>query len=321
MNPYTLAEFQNELRREEFILVCSSSFEKRSLTIPRLASESTQCRSAYVFRNEENLGNVGKSAEDILGFLGDAAVYVDVWGGDPMRTTDSLLDTVRSLLNCGDARVIVDVSAMMRETLLIFLASLRELWPSNRRVEFAYVPAEYNQKRTGPRPQLSFGVLDVRSVIGYPGEYLPVLPRHLILITGFETDRARAVIHATDPSIISLGSGAREHSTSDTNADLDQGIASDLLDEYPSQSKRFVIYPDSAVDTENAIHEQISKFPGYKPLVCAMNTKVSTCGAALAAWHDPQIELIYAQPALYNHQDYADPKDEVYLFGLPLWQS
>jgi hypothetical protein len=318
MDRFKTAEFQKVLSGEDFLIVCSSSFEKRSLTIPRLASESKRCTAAYVFRNEENIGNVGESADEIVRLFGDSGGCVDVWGSDPVRTTDSILAAVRSLRDCGDVRVIVDVSAMMRETLLILLASLRELWPSNRRIEFAYVPAEYNQSRTEPRPQLSFGVLDVRSVIGFPGEYLPVLPRHLVLITGFETDRARAVINATDPSIISLGIGVREHSTSDTNATLDQGFASDLLNEYPSQSKSFDIYPDSAIDTQNAIHEQIGKFSEYKPLVCAMNTKVSTCGAALAAWHDPRIELIYAQPALYNHQDYADPKDEVYLFELPL---
>ena len=319
MTRYFISSLKESFSGESFLLLCSSSFEKRCLSIPRIAFESQKCLRSFVCVNEENLAHVGPFAESIRGLFGDSTERVKIWGSDPVRTADSIFASVRQLLSMQTSRIVVDISAMMRETLLILLASLKCAKSTGKRIQFAYVPAEYNPSRKKEdRPILSFGAIEVRSVLGYPGDYVPTLPRHLILLTGFEEERARAVINATEPSIISLGRGERNHSTSEVNAALDHTFTGGLLKDFAARAQRFEIYPDSAHDTASAIIKQIESFPGYKPLICAMNTKVSTCGAAVAAWQNHSVELLYAQPALYNYEDYAEPKEEIYLFDLPL---
>lgn len=64
---------------------------------------------------------------------------------------------------------------------------------------------------------LSRGVKDVRSVLGFPGTMLPSRKLHLIILTGFEVERASEVILRYRPASMSIGLGAKEQSISDSH--------------------------------------------------------------------------------------------------------
>lgn len=317
MKRYPLSGLTLALENRQVLLICSASFEDRCFSVPNALRTYHQLSGVFCLYNIENQDFVGSACKTLSELFPTIFSEVKVSGSDPLATADSLIMAVTSIAASPPELIVIDVSTMMRETLLILLACLHDMPSLHDRVLFCYVPAIYNQTQNRKRPELSFGIVEVRSVLGYPGEYAPGQPRHLVLLTGFEASRARAVIADLDPSVISLGVGKRRHSTSNLNATLDKKFADEIKADYPSQCRVFAIYPDDAVATADAIERQIVSVGEYKPLVCAMNTKISTCGAAIAAWKNPAISLTYAQPALYNHLDYSRPQDEVIVFNLP----
>ena len=62
---------------------------------------------------------------------------------------------------------------------------------------------------------LSKGVKEIRSVLGFPGEILPSRKNHLIVLTGYEYERAKTIIDILQPYSLALGFGE----ASNVNAD------------------------------------------------------------------------------------------------------
>ncbi|MBX3114462.1 MAG: hypothetical protein KF836_07845 [Fimbriimonadaceae bacterium] len=330
MSSIPLDNFGESLEGKSVMLLTSASFERRCTVIPRIVSQNAENSEAILIFNEENLLSIDENMKLIEScFSGSICESFAVSGSNPIKSADTLHAIAKRLVRLEVDEVIVDVSAMMRESLLILLAALKSVEEPRSKISFVYVPAQYGQKASmassasgilaDRRPRLSFGILEVRSVVGFPGDYSPASRRHLILLTGFEVERARAVIQSTEPTHISIGVGLRERSTTGLNASLDLSFAEELLNDYGSLASRFNIYPDSANDTATAIVSEREKFKGYKTIICSMNTKVSTCGAAIVAMSDSAVGMVYAQPALYNQVDYADPLNEVYAFEMPIW--
>ena len=75
----------------------------------------------------------------------------------------------------------------------------------------------------------------------------------------------------------------------------------------------------SCVDPRNAkraIIEQAKKFPEHNTVLAPMNTKVSTLGAALAAFEEESLQVCYAHPSAYNTATYSLPGLDCRLFDL-----
>lgn len=305
-------------------LVCSASFEARAQKIP-LLFRSQALQHSYVLHNEEN-HRVESSRRQLVGILEGTVQSIGVFGSDPIRSADVIAEVVKDLAQVEGKHIFIDISTMMRETMLMVLGLLHLHHPEYDQVWIGYNSAGYPQAeglggddvgRDANLPVLSYGVSDVRSVVGYPGDIDLSGDRHLLILMGFEVSRAEGIIYAKDPAFLSIGVGAIGHSTSSRNAKLNRHFADQLRSRYTGPVREFNIYPDDAELTAKAIESEISSVGLGKPILSAMNTKVTACGAAIAAWRDPSIELVYAQPALYNHKDYSQPTDELYLFRLP----
>ena len=107
------------------------------------------------------------------------------------------------------------ITTFTHEALLILLRILQRQVTKRDLVHLVYAAAaEY---AVGLRPEekwLTKGVLDVRSVLGYPGSMRPSWKSHLIVLVGFEADRATELIESYEPTVISLGFGDEKTQTS-----------------------------------------------------------------------------------------------------------
>ena len=75
-------------------------------------------------------------------------------------------------------------------------------------ITFLYTPAkEYDPGVELEKKWLSGGIKGVRSVLGFPGELRPSRKSHLIILVGFEVERAGKLIESYEPSTLSLGIG------------------------------------------------------------------------------------------------------------------
>ena len=293
------------------VFLCSASFETRCLAI---ANEipSTMPRKVFVVENED-FPIVGENAARIHHRFGGIAERVGVRTDDPLRSADGLGEALSRVAHEGTGTCVIDISTFTHEHLLILLAMLKAK-PLPERVKFVYTgAAEY---MLGDEKWLSRGIGDIRSVLGFPGMLRPSRDLHLIVLVGFEVERAQQLARAYSPRMVSLGYAAPQDSISATLSSTNQAFHRTLVEELGAVES-FTFSSRDPVATKEAIAAQVQKFHEYGAVVAPLNTKVSTIGAGLAAFENPSIQLCYAQAMRYNIKGYSRPGDTFLLVDVP----
>jgi hypothetical protein len=175
---------------------------------------------------------------------------------------------------------------------------------------------EYSIGLPPEKKWLSKGVRDIRSVLGYPGTITPSRRSHLIVLVGFEADRALELIESYEPNVLSLGFGEEASAVGPHHQAINRlafrQIASKVI-----HYTEFNFSATSPFDAEIALKEQIKLRPDCNVLVAPMNTKLSTIGAAAVAFRDDNIRLCYASAMTYNVDNYSRAADYCYLTNIP----
>ncbi|OIQ64046.1 hypothetical protein GALL_544070 [mine drainage metagenome] len=162
---------------------------------------------------------------------------------------------------------------------------------------------------------LTKGVGDVRNIIGYPGYISPARHNHLIILFGFEVERTQRVIEKFEADIVSIGFGSEENSINSVHYAINQNRHKQLLN-FNSNLNVFTLSLIDPKKTKANLIEQILKYPDTNVIIAAMNTKLSTVGAALAFRDNPDIQLCYVKANLYNIEGYSLAGENVYLFDV-----
>jgi hypothetical protein len=292
----------------DIFLTCAS-FERRCLTISQQIS-SQQVRRAILCENDSLAAIRRDYADELQTHFGPNGEPVVFRRDSPLDIADKL----RAALEPTDERgrsILVDITTFTHEALLILVRVLQIATRKHDRVFFTYAGArEYSVGSEGQEKWLSKGISEIRSVLGYPGVILPSKRVHLIILTGFETERAAKLVDAFEPGVVSLGfvttaeDDAKNYESSRTfqQAFLEKYVSADVF--------RFPCF--DIVETKKAVRLQREKHPEYNTVIAAMNTKVSTVAVALAALEQPAIQLCYALANEYNYSGYSLPADYCY---------
>jgi hypothetical protein len=166
---------------------------------------------------------------------------------------------------------------------------------------------------------LSKGVAEVRSVLGYPGEFFPSRKTHLIVLVGFEHERASKLVEIYEPNILSLGYGKAGSETSQKHYSANRNyhkLVREAVATYTTV-REFEFSCSNPWDAKKAILAQVATTPDHNVVVAPMNTKISTVGCALAAVENQTIQLSYAKAMSYNYQQYSVGGTMCYLFEVP----
>lgn len=174
---------------------------------------------------------------------------------------------------------------------------------------------EYSPGVPDEEKWLSKGTRDIRSILDLTRVLLPSRKIHLIVIVGHETDRARSLIDAYEPSLLSLGYSTKESSISSRKFEANQHFHKKMTALYP-QSEHFTFSANDIFESKLAIESLIAKFPSHNTVIAPMNSKISAIGVRLAALDDTSIQICYAQPELYNADNFSLPKDSCFLFKI-----
>ena len=309
----SLGELRDASDSELDLFVCSASFEERCKAVPRAIARCSRCIVAYN-------GDFVESLADNLNSLRQwfpKAVLCEMRTDDPFQTADGIVASLDDLWPDGSevarTRVGIDVTTFTRESLLILI---KYVWLKMR--EQDEVVVYYNRAReyavglSESEKWLSKGIAEVRSVLGYPGKLLPSRPNHLIVMTGFEDVRALRLVSEWEPSLLSLGvADPSEQHTAEhqrINEERSRRVGNIFG---PVESFSFSAY--DPLKASEAVLLQARRGESMNTIVAPMNTKISTIGAGLAAWHEPDIQLCYAQANTYNFGGYSAPGDTVYM--------
>ncbi len=210
-------------------------------------------------------------------------------------------------LGSATGEVTIDATCVPRELLgmLLFALSVRREYVDSARV--CYVPPSshgYATQSEGlPKEDrwLSKGVREIRSIIGYPGDFLSDRRRHVIALAGHEGDRLLEVLEYLEPDELSLSSERGDSSTVEGAADWSQRVALELRDKIPVPEINDLDFSaQSITETFESLSRLLATMPDRNVTLVAMNTKLSFVGAALGALHDRSVRIVYAVPDRYN---------------------
>ena len=304
------------------LFVCSASFEERCLSAANNVVDIP--KNVVILRNDAYISTAEKHYEDLKLLFGRRSHDALVSSMSPTVTADALKSKVLSMFHPGGT-MLVDITTFTHEHLLILMALLRTTPVESGKVIFLYTGAEeYSTNTDEQHVWLSYGVRTVRSILGYPGNMVPSKKLHLIVLVGFESERARSVIEMLEPARLSLGIGDEAQSVSSSHYERNRCFHSRLKDFIATQKSLQSVVDEfsfSCVDPIKActtLLEQSAKYEGYNVAVTPMNTKLSTVGLGLAAFQMPGLQLVYSCPEVYNTLGYSSPSSNVRLFQVNL---
>ena len=303
------------------LFIGSASFEGRCRSVMqnvdsgRIKRALVAVNRTFGSRLDENEGWFGE-------VLGDRIKRLEVFSHDPVSTLLNVQQAVHQLLELNPRSVVVDITTFTRESLIMLIDALDQHRKRDTRITFIYATASEYSIGSLPdsSPWLSTGVRHVRPVLGFTGQMLPSRDTHMIIMVGFEDERALELIRWCEPTYVSLGvCDPSEPGTQSHQATNEQRL-SRLRSVLPNVSEfRFPGYDASG--TEAALRAQIGEFRDCNVVIAPMNTKISTVGTAFLALRDQSIQLCYANPYFYNFDNYSQPGDDYYLFSVPAVRS
>jgi hypothetical protein len=316
---HELSWLQSEYEPIPHIFMCNASYENRCLSAA-LHVQRTEVHTALIGVNDNLHTYVNENANKLCELFGNVAERVLTDSTEPLVTADAWMAAIQNMPKQRPRNFLCDITTFTHESLLILLKILSNSYQDGDSFMFVYSSAEdYDSPRTGHDKWLSKGVQDVRSVLGYPGIIRPSKKTHLIILVGYEHERATRLIQEFEPNMISLGRSGEGTSTSEkhlaSNIRFHQ-LATEMAAKY-APVKTFEFPSNDPWGTKNAILAQGKCLEGYNVVVAPMNTKLSTIGCALAAWEDESIQLCYAQPIQYNYANYSTPGNTCYILDVP----
>lgn len=295
------------------LFIGMASFEARCFSIlEALKRPPAHC---FIFKNIAAGSLADSNLEHMRSLAVSRNTVVDLDLDSPITAADAFAKAMASeIVVSSSGAVFIDTTTFTHEQLLILLRVLDQ-FHLNRKIFMGYTGAETYSTNTldVEHVWLSRGVSQIRSVLGYPGSFAPSKKLHLIVLVGFEHERAAAVIEQFEPARLTLMRGDPAHSVSTdhyaTNKRFFDELAVFVDRTQLTQSKVDARYfscidPFSARDT---VLELAARSDDYNIVVCPMNTKISTIGVGLAALQNERIQIAYAQAIEYNEVGYSTP--------------
>jgi hypothetical protein len=262
--------------------------------------------------SEQNRDNIRKFSS----LAGPNSLVIGNNAQTVIEVADQITPQLVLALEGPEPQIAIDITSLSHELLVIILGILNEL-NGIECTTLVYVGAKaYSTNTPSNAMWLSRGVKEVRSILGFPGTMLPSKKLHLIILTGFEVERASEVISRYEPASISIGLGAKTQSISEThhskNKEFFDGIAKFVAsqDYGTNEVSSFSFSCVSPHQTKSQLIAHIEELGGFSNrnyVICPLNTKLSTVGVALAALDYPELQICYAEPDEYNSSGYATP--------------
>jgi len=286
--------------------VCCASFENRSTKIAENLSTQALRRVLICYHHEyKNESSVNLIKLESY-FNSIAFEKTELSIEDPIKSADSLVCAFKEINDQNIRSIAIDITTFTRETLLILLRILFETKQNYDRLLLLYNPASEMSETW-----LSRGIRGVRGILGFPGKMVPSKPLHLVIIAGFELERANSVIIDTEPDLISIGRGSLEGSICHEFSERNKILVKNLSSFYGDTLSTFSCSVNNPYDTIYDIKKYLEKFSNeYNTVITGLNTKISSIGIGLYAIQNDEIQLCYPPVNEYNIESYSSPSEE-----------
>ncbi|WP_394872665.1 hypothetical protein [Clostridium butyricum] len=313
MQKFKLEQVSNQLDNSELeneIFITCVSFEDRCLAP---ITYLKKCLGAIIIQNKENKNiNCVNNTDKLYGYFSGICKNTEVIESSYINlklqniSQKKIVDICMSKCDKSKINITIDSSTFTRNQ-LIGLLNYLEVKLSPSRVRIIYTsPLKHGE-------WLTSGFLKITNVIGFSGIHNPLLPTLLIVLSGFESDRVSKIICEHEPALVLLGVGDPPINEEFHNRNIkeqQQILDNEIVNEFK--------FPANDIKAcKNELDKQISKYRNeYNIVIAPMSTKLSTIAAYLSAKENPQIQITYCYPSIYNFDDYSSGIGEVYLENL-----
>ncbi len=290
----------------DYLLICAS-FEDRCLSLATpLKNVEFSTVGIFYFEKFEKFSH--KNIEKLTHRFNTSPIPLDY--SNPVTTADALIKLFDGDSQPGKKSVLIDISTFTRESLLITLRFLEFIKDRVSEIHLFYRAANVSRN-------LSDAVVSIRSVIGYMGDINIEDPLHLIILSGFEHERAKEIIDTLEPDHITIGCASKDGSINESLYKSNVEFTNTLM----------AYYSDTKIDTfehslldPHSVKEKIlsaaSSKKNHSTVVVPLNNKISTIGAGLAGISEPKIQLCYAEMGNYNVSQYSEATDDGFIFKI-----
>lgn len=269
----------------------SPNYKANIVFLLRYTNHESQKREQNVKEMKNRLEKVGKIIE----------IVVDEEKPIPI-INDIIQKIERDATEPGKHRITIDISTIIKWHLLILLKAL-DLKNICEEIRFLYTePEDYVTDLFQP---LSFGIRKIFPIPTYSGNYDFSKDSLLILLLGYEGDRALALLEEMDPTecLLLIANPAYHKEWEGRAEEMNVGIINIV-----GRSK--IEYTDSRnpVMVSQQLHKILSnpKYSKYNHIISPLGTKPQTLGLYLyLTTNPPNTVLIYGTPLRHNEPFYS----------------
>lgn len=296
------------------LFICCSSYEERSTLGVRRLSPSYKVEHSFICCSDEykDKGQAPQHYKEINTRLAEASLTIPV---AQRFNIENSIDFVRTLdreigkLDGGNIlrAVTVDITTFPREELLLLLRYL-DNHTQRGQIRLLYgEPAKYATEDENEEDRwLTRGVRSVHPVPGFGGIQFPGRPKILAIILGHEGERTHICVRRHQPDkIVFIPQGQEQHH--EGLREISEQQNHEIVALYGKEhvwgtglSSRGVL------ETIHVISEIFGKYRySFNLFVAPNGTKLQLLGLYLVARRNPEIQITYATPAIYNWERYS----------------
>jgi hypothetical protein len=297
-------------------LLFSMSYESRSPIIRTSLRKSSVRFMGFHNANHIYNSDALKKAQEEVGGL----VAVPLNSDAPLLSLDAMREAISfHIAGTVPTSVVVDITCFTRESLAMLMMTLKHLLPAGCRIHCLYNMASSYGDSPNDREHhgwLTRGIVGFRSILGYRGRVRLIADTHLILLPGFEAERAHGIIDELQPNRLTIGQIELGESIRPEFAPVVGAMNQRLLNFYPDRNiTNFAFSSRDPIITKRGVLGCVVE--SENTVVACLNTKLAMMGVIMAALSNRNIQLVYAQPKQYNLKGLSVPGDEVIAFEVP----
>lgn len=305
---------------EKFTLIGCISHEDRCTSI--VHNTADHINSAIFFQNRRlKAENIDSHLEQIVNSLSKYNITPNIISVDcsvPTNLADSFAKIVEEL-SSQNVSLVIDTTTFTHEALVMLLKIIHRFRGAFKSIHCLYVGAnEYSPGMTPEETWLSKGCKDVHNIIGFPGLLRPRAKTNLVILAGFELERATRLIELIEPDKLIIGNGIDP--VCDNHSEK-MSFFRQKMEHWKTEYKylpthNFEFSCKDISHTVQEIKKIIKENPDDNYILVPLNTKLSTVAATLVGLENRNIQLCYAVPETYNFDNYSSAGNNVTVVDL-----
>lgn len=269
----------------------ASNYKANAVFLLRYINHKSSEREKNVKEMSERLKKVGKAVD----FLIDEESPIPI-------INDIIQHVEKYTAEHAQPRITLDISTIIKWHLLILLKAI-DLRKDFKRVRLLYTePKDYVTDLFQP---LSFGIRQIFPIPTYSGNYDFSKDSLLILLLGYEGDRAVALLEEMDPSecLLLIAKPAYHEEWEGRTEEMNKGIINIV-----GKSRIEYVHSRNPVKVAQQLNKILSKpkYSKYNHVISPLGTKPQTVGLYLYLSTNPvNTVLIYGAPSRHNELFYS----------------